>query len=188
MSMQCMDNSILVKHTLIDNLSQLLSHYWSLSLWLGTHYIQDINVTSSDIEPGQIDVSCKFLVNRSIAVGYLTIIYSLNGDIHYLIMETSDKEYVTSMLTGLISEEYLVLLYTINETGLPLEQPAGFPQTVLVDNQLNYSGMYITCFVEYLHEVVSLYYVIVINWKSRNYGSLKRTDPKGAAQGRGLFT
>ena len=30
-------------------------------------------------------------------------------------------------------------------------------------------------------------YVIVVAWVSRNYGS-KRTDPEGAAWGRGLFT
>ena len=80
-------------------------------------------------------------------MGYLAIIYSQNRGICYLIMVNSGEEYVTSMLTGLNTEEYSVFLHTINETGLPLEQPAGFTQTVLVDNQDDYLSMIIYTFV-----------------------------------------
>ena len=122
----------------IDSSLSLLNH-------IGTHYIQDIDITSSATESGQIDISCKFLVNSSLAMGYLAIIYSQDRGIHYLI--TENEEYVTNMLTGLTDGKYSVLLYTINETGLPFEQPAGFPQTVLIDNQDDYSGMYMIRFL-----------------------------------------
>ena len=109
---------------------------------LGTHYIQDINVTISDMEPGQIDISCRFLVNSSLAMGYLAIIYSQESDVYYLITENQDQDFMINMLSGLSNKEYYVLLYTIDKSGLPLKQAAGFPQTVFVDNQLDFSGIH----------------------------------------------
>ena len=112
----------------------------------GTHYIQDIIVTISDMESGQIDISCRFLVNSSLAMGYLAIVYSQEGDVNYLISENPpDQEYITSMLAGLSDKEYSAILYTIGKTGLPLKQAAGFPRTVFVDNQLDFSGTYMVC-------------------------------------------
>ena len=100
-------------------------------------------MTSSDVELGWIDISCKFLVNSSIALGYFAIVYAKDGDVRYLITENSDEEYVSGMLTGLNDGQYSILLYTINETGLPLEQPASFPKHVVVINsQLDNLGMY----------------------------------------------
>ena len=99
-------------------------------------------MTSSNIEPGWIDISCRFLVNSSIALGYLAIIYAKDGDVRYLITENSDEEYISGVLTDLNDEQYSILLYTINEYGLPLEQPAGFPKSVFINNSLDYSGQY----------------------------------------------
>ena len=69
-------------------------------------------------------------------MGYLAIIYSQKGDVNYLITENQDQDFMINMLTGLSDKEYSVLLYTIDKSGLPLKQAAGFPQTVFVDNQL----------------------------------------------------
>ena len=101
-------------------------------------------MTNSDIEPSWIDISCKFLVNSNIALGYFAIVCAKDGDVHYLmiITENTDEEYVSGVLTGLNDGGYSVLLYTINETGLPLEQPAGFPKHLVINSQLDNFGMY----------------------------------------------
>ena len=46
-----------------------------------------------------------------------------------------------NMLSRLSDNEYSVLLYTIDKSGLPLKQVAGFSQAVFVDNQLDFSGI-----------------------------------------------
>ena len=93
------------------------------------------------MESDQIDISCRFPVNSSLAMGYLAIVYSQEGDINFLIAENPpDQEYITTMIAGLFDKEYSVLLYTIDKTGLSLKQTAGFPQTVFVDSQLDFSG------------------------------------------------
>ena len=100
---------------------------------LGTHYIQDINVSHDDIQPGQIDISCKFIVNSSLAMGYLAIAYSEDGNVHYLIAENQNESLISmNMLTDLSDSEYSIQLYTIDKHGLPLEQAAGFPQNVII--------------------------------------------------------
>ena len=94
------------------------------------------------MESGQINISCKFLVNSSLAMGYLAVVHSQDGDVNYLITENQDQDFVINMLSGLSDKEYSVLLYTIDKSGLPLKQAAGFPQTAFVDNQLDFSGTY----------------------------------------------
>ena len=65
------------------------------------------------------------------------MVYSQNSDTHYLITEHQN---FSNMLTGLKSGEYSVLLYTIDEHGIPLKQPAGFPQTVDVHQNSSAAG------------------------------------------------
>ena len=73
-------------------------------------------------------------------LGYFAIVYAKDGDVRYLITENTDEEYTSGVLTGLNDGGHSVLLYTINETGLPLEQPAGFPKHVVINSQLDNLG------------------------------------------------
>ena len=101
-------------------------------------------MTHSHTEPGRMDISCKFLVNSSVALGYLAMVYSHDNDIHYLISENLDEEYISASLSGLSNKEYSVLLFTINDTGLPLEQPARYPNQVFIDDDPpDFLGMYL---------------------------------------------
>ena len=72
-------------------------------------------------------------------MGYLAIVYSQEGDVNYIITENlPNQENVTSTLNGLSNKEYSVLLYTIEKDGLPMKQAAGFPQTIIFDNELEW--------------------------------------------------
>ena len=114
----------------------------NIMLFAGTHYIQDISVSYSDLQPGQINISCSFIVNSSLAMGYMTIVvHSHHDTVHYLITENQDEGKVINKLTGLNAGEYSVLLYTIDEHGVPLKQAAGFPQTVFINQSSSYTGM-----------------------------------------------
>ena len=111
-------------------------------LFTGTHYIQDISVSYSDLQPGQINTSCSFIVDSSLAMGYMAIVVHLHHNTaHYLIAENQDEGNVTNKLTGLSAGEYSVLLYTIDEYGVPLKQAAGFPQTIFVNQSSSFTGM-----------------------------------------------
>ena len=115
-------------------------------------------MTRSHTEPGQMDISCKFLVNSSVALGYLATVYSHDNDVHYLISENLNEEYINASLNGLSKKEYSALLFTINDTGLPLEQPASYPNQVFIDdNPLDFSGMYLIAFINNILN----YYIIV---------------------------
>lgn len=90
-------------------------------LHLGTHYVQDINATSNDLAPGQIDISCEFLLNSTKTMGYMAIVYSDDDDISYLVTENQNQGVVKNNLADLSGTNYSILLYTINEKGAPLE-------------------------------------------------------------------
>ena len=77
---------------------------------------------------GQIDIKCTFLLNNSYVMGYMAIVFSENGDIHYLI--EANRDYSESTISSLNDNNYTVLLYAINNSGLPSTQAAGFPQNV----------------------------------------------------------
>ena len=99
---------------------------------LGTHYIQDISVSNST--PGQINISCKFLVKDDLATGFLAVIHSTKDrdNVHYLITQNSNQTSVQGSLNNLQKGTYTVILYTIGEDGLPLRRAAGFPQNLSV--------------------------------------------------------
>ena len=78
-------------------------------------------------------------------MGYMAIVHSQHGTSHYLITENQDEGNVTNILTGLSAGEYSVLLYTIDECGVPLKQAAGFPQTVIIHRNSSSTGMH-ACF------------------------------------------
>ena len=93
--------------------------YISVNFHIGTHYIQYINVTS-DTVPGQIDISCNFLVNSTEVMGYIAIVYSGESNVKYLIVENDDQELVKGNLTNLTCDTYIANLYAIDQTGLPM--------------------------------------------------------------------
>ena len=101
---------------------------------VGTYYIQNINVTSNDIVPGQIDIDCNFLVNSTEVMGYMAIVYSGESSIiRYLVAENNNQGFVKRVLTNLTSDTYITSLYALNQTGLPMRQAADFPQRVSVE-------------------------------------------------------
>ena len=83
------------------------------------------------LSPGQVDISCEFLVNSTKTLGYVALIYD-GEDVNYLVTENTHQGVVTNYLKGLSGENYSTLLYAINESGLPLNQAAGFPINVFV--------------------------------------------------------
>ena len=115
--------------------SQSFTLYNLCSLILGTHYIQDIFISNST--PGQISISCKFLVNNVFVPGFLAIIHSIeeSDNVHYLVTQNSNQIITQGSLSNLGKGTYTIILYTIGNDGLPLRRAAGFPQNVLVTQE-----------------------------------------------------
>ena len=65
-------------------------------------------------------------------MGYMAIVHPRGGNPYYLVVENQNEGNMANMITGLSAGEYSVLLYTIDEHGVPLKQAAGFPQTVII--------------------------------------------------------
>ena len=103
-------------------------------MYIGTHYVQDINTTGS---PGQLNISCEFLVDNETILGYMALVHSDDDDVNYLVTANNNEGVVTSHLKGLRSENYTTLLFAINESGLPLQQAAGFPTNVSIDRSIS---------------------------------------------------
>lgn len=77
-------------------------------------------------------------------MGYMALVHSQYGTNHYIITENQDDKNVSdSILSGLSAGEYSILLYMIDEHGVPLEQAAGFSQSVLVHRNSSTIGMLI---------------------------------------------
>ena len=55
-----------------------------------------------------------------------------SDNVHYLITQNDNKESVLGSLSNLRKGTYTVSLYTLKEDGLPLRQPAGFPQNLSI--------------------------------------------------------
>ena len=100
--------------------------------YVGTHYVQEINTTSSKQTPNQVDITCEFLVNRTKTLGHVALVYN-SVEANYLVTENRDQGIVTNHLKGLSGDNYTTLLYAISESGLPLEQAAGFPTNVSIN-------------------------------------------------------
>ena len=90
----------------------------------------------TQVSPGQIEISCNFIANRSLVLGHMAIVYSGDNDVNYLITENLNHGYTNNTLTGLRNKQYSILLYAIGENGLPSKQAAGFPkeQSILATN------------------------------------------------------
>ena len=78
-------------------------------------------------------------------MGYMAIVHTQGGNPYYLITENRNEGTVTNMITGLSAGEYSVLLYTIDEHGVPLKQAAGFPQTVIIHQHSSTTGTLYAC-------------------------------------------
>ena len=73
----------------------------------------------------------------------MALVYS-DKDVHYLVTKNRDQGIVTNHLQGLGGKSYSTLLYAINESGLPLNQAAGFPTitNVSITGNLQAQGIY----------------------------------------------
>ena len=100
-------------------------------MYIGTHYVQDISTTNSMLTPGQIDITCQFLVDNTTTLGYVALVHS-GKKVHYLVTENTNIGIKRNYLKGLSSDAYSTLLFAINESGLPLEQAAAFPKNVTI--------------------------------------------------------
>ena len=100
---------------------------------IGTHFIQDI-VVSNNV-PNQIEISCRFLVDNNVATGFLAIIHSVedNNNIHYLVVQNNNQDIIKGNVSNLRKDTYTVILYTLNDNGLPSRQAAGFPQDLSIN-------------------------------------------------------
>ena len=92
--------------------------------------MQDINTTGC---PGQlhVNISCEFLVDNRTTLGYVALVHS-DDDVNYLVTANTNEGVVTNQLNSLRSRNYTILLFAINETGLPLQQAAGFPTNIAI--------------------------------------------------------
>ena len=90
--------------------------------------MQNINTMGS---PGQLNISCEFLVDNRTTLGYMALVHS-DDDVNYLVTANTNEGVVTNELYGLRSRNYTTLLFAINETGLPLQQAAGFPTNIAI--------------------------------------------------------
>lgn len=131
--------SIIVQDTELSKQTLLSIHYTITNdhviTRLGTHYVQDINATGS---PGHLNISCEFVVDNKTTLGYVALVHSqADDDVNYLVTENSNQGIVTNHLSGLRSKGYTTLLFAINETGLPLQQAAGFPTDVSINGNFN---------------------------------------------------
>lgn len=100
--------------------------------------MQDINATGST---GQLNISCEFIVDNTTTLGYIALVHS-NNDINYLVTENTNEGVVTNHLKGLRSENYTTLLYAISESGLPIQQAAGFPTNISIDGTDRVEGIF----------------------------------------------
>ena len=64
----------------------------------------------------------------------MATIYSIedSDNVHYLIAQNNNQEIVQGSLSNLTKDTYTIILYTLNQDGLPLRQPAGFPQNLSI--------------------------------------------------------
>ena len=98
--------------------------------FVGTHYIQNINVAPGDVS-GEADVSCDF-VNGTEVMGYLAI---ANGDVKvgYMVAERrSQGGSQVDSISNLASGEYNTSIFTINQSGLPKIFSASLPRSVSI--------------------------------------------------------
>ena len=91
-----------------------------LIIYLGTHDIQNVTVTTKPSPPGQIRIKGDF-VDKSTANGLFLIIYSLTdySDIHYIAKQA--EETIDINIMNLPGTEYNVSVFSL-ENGLPFER------------------------------------------------------------------
>jgi hypothetical protein len=100
----------------------------------GTFDIQDIQVTTNS--SGSIIVNCA-LINGSQAAGVLIVAYSISdiSEIYYKVAQRNDEREIQAEISCLPGQSYNVLLYVIDENGLPLKKAASLPLTRSFNNQ-----------------------------------------------------
>ena len=103
-------------------------------LSIGTFDIQNVVITAGS-NSGSIIVDCK-LINGSEASGILVIAFSPTdaSDIHYKVSASNvstsnDQRRIQAILSCLPGKDYHVVLYVLDETGLPVRHPAMLPST-----------------------------------------------------------
>lgn len=98
-------------------------------IYAGTFDFKNIQV-STNSSGSKVQVSCGF-IEGSKAAGALVIAYSATNvsDIHYEVIPRNSQQRVEATLSCLPGEKYNVLLFVINETGLPVSNAATQPFT-----------------------------------------------------------
>ena len=103
---------------------------YNLFILLGTHYIQNVSVAPGVVS-GEVKVSCNF-VNGTELMGYLAIANG-NDEIGYMVAERRSQEgNQVDRISNLVSGEYNVSIFTVNQTGLPETLSANFPRNVSI--------------------------------------------------------
>ena len=87
---------------------------------------------------GSLIVKCA-LINGSQAAGVLIVAYSISDipDIYYRVVrrKSIDQQEIQANISCLPGQSYNILLYVINENGLPQESAASLPLTRSFNNQ-----------------------------------------------------
>ena len=105
-----------------------------------------------------MDISCEFLVNNTKTLGYVALVYD-GEDVNYLVTENTHQGVVTNHLQVLGGENYSTLLYAINESGLPLEQAAGFPTNISIIGNHQTQGTF-HCLLKRVNYIIIKCYLI----------------------------
>ena len=87
---------------------------------------------------GSIIIKCA-LINESQAAGVLIVAYSISDipDIYYRVVQRKNinQQEIQANISCLPGQSYNILLYVINENGLPQENAASLPLTRSFNNQ-----------------------------------------------------
>ena len=117
----------------------------NVNVHVGTHFVQDVNTTSSALTPGMVNISCEFIASNTTTLGNVALVYS-KEEVHYLITKNSNSGIVMNHLKGLGSDTYSTLLYAINESGLPLQQAVAFPRNVTITGSKTEGNFHCCCY------------------------------------------
>ena len=118
---------------------------------IGTHFIQNIRIIPCDSNQCQFKVVYDVVADHKVTGGSFIMLYNGEDDIHYFVGRRMDSIPVK----GLTRDHYNVLVFPLNESGLPFELPSN-PRKEIV-NVSTYKGMVEYLLVDTIHINISLY-------------------------------